>query len=106
MITLTDTAVEKLNTLITGNKQLRVLVKGTGCSGMAYHLEYNIMETDQDDSFMVRGIPVIIDKKSQVYVEGAEIDHRKKVLMKDLNFITLKKKPGVDVANRLQYDRI
>ena len=74
MITLTDNAVEKLSTLITGNKQLRVLVKGTGCSGMAYHLEYNLMETDQDDSFTVRGIPVVIDKKSQVYVEGAEID--------------------------------
>ena len=92
MITLTDTAVEKLNTLITGNKQLRVLVKGTGCSGMAYHLEYNIMETDQDDSFMVRGIPVIIDKKSQVYVEGAEIDHRKKGLNEGFEFYNPREK--------------
>ena len=46
MITLTDNAVEKLSTLITGSRKLRVLVKGTGCSGMAYHLEYNIMNTD------------------------------------------------------------
>ena len=92
MITLTDTAVEKLNTLITGNKQLRVLVKGTGCSGMAYHLEYNIMETDQDDSFTVRGIPVIIDKKSQVYVEGAEIDHKKKGLNEGFEFYNPKEK--------------
>ena len=92
MITLTDTAVEKLNTLITGNKQLRVLVKGTGCSGMAYHLEYNIMETDQDDSFTVRGIPVIIDKKSQVYVEGAEIDHRKKGLNEGFEFYNPREK--------------
>ena len=94
MITLTDTAVEKLNTLITGNKQLRVLVKGTGCSGMAYHLEYNLMETDQDDSFTVRGIPVIIDKKSQVYVEGAEIDHRKKGLNEGFEFYNPKEKNG------------
>ena len=92
MITLTDNAVEKLNTLITGNKQLRVLVKGTGCSGMAYHLEYNIMETDQDDSFMVRGVPVIIDKKSQVYVEGAEIDHKKKGLNEGFEFYNPKEK--------------
>ena len=92
MITLTDTAVEKLNTLITGNKQLRVLVKGTGCSGMAYHLEYNIMETDQDDSFMVRGVPVIIDKKSQVYVEGAEIDHKKKGLNEGFEFYNPREK--------------
>ena len=92
MITLTDTAVEKLNTLITGNKQLRVLVKGTGCSGMAYHLEYNIMETDQDDSFTVRGIPVIIDKKSQVYVEGAEIDHKKKGLNEGFEFYNPREK--------------
>ena len=86
MITLTDNAVEKLETLLKGSMQLRVLVKGTGCSGMAYHLEYNIMETDQDDKFMVRGIPVIIDKKSQVYVDGAEIDHRKKGLNEGFEF--------------------
>ena len=92
MITLTDNAVEKLNTLITGNKQLRVLVKGTGCSGMAYHLEYNIMETDQDDSFMVRGVPIIIDKKSQVYVEGAEIDHKKKGLNEGFEFYNPREK--------------
>ena len=92
MITLTDNAVEKLSTLITGNKQLRVLVKGTGCSGMAYHLEYNIMETDQDDSFTVRGIPVIIDKKSQVYVDGAEIDHRKKGLNEGFEFYNPKER--------------
>ena len=92
MITLTDNAVEKLSTLITGNNQLRVLVKGTGCSGMAYHLEYNIMETDQDDSFTVRGIPVIIDKKSQVYVEGAEIDHRKKGLNEGFEFYNPREK--------------
>ena len=92
MITLTDNAVEKLSTLITGNKQLRVLVKGTGCSGMAYHLEYNLMETDQDDSFTVRGIPVIIDKKSQVYVEGAEIDNRKKGLNEGFEFYNPKER--------------
>ena len=92
MITLTDNAVEKLSTLITVNNQLRVLVKGTGCSGMAYHLEYNIMETDQDDKFMVRGVPVIIDKKSQVYVEGAEIDHKKKGLNEGFEFYNPREK--------------
>ena len=92
MITLTDKALEKLETLITGAMQLRVLVKGTGCSGMAYHLEYNIMETDQDDKFMVRGIPVIIDKKSQVYVDGAEIDHRKKGLNEGFEFYNPKER--------------
>tara|TARA_Y100001951_G_scaffold90120_1_gene83043 strand:- start:187 stop:498 length:312 start_codon:yes stop_codon:yes gene_type:complete len=92
MITLTDKAVEKLNTLITGSMKLRVLVKGTGCSGMAYHLEYNIMNTDLDDEFMVRGIPVVIDKKSQVYVEGAEIDHRKKGLNEGFEFYNPKEK--------------
>ena len=92
MITLTDTAVEKLSTLITGDRKLRVLVKGTGCSGMAYHLEYNIMNTDIDDEFMVRGIPVVIDKKSQVYVEGAEIDHKKKGLNEGFEFYNPREK--------------
>ena len=92
MITLTDKAVEKLNTLITGSMKLRVLVKGTGCSGMAYHLEYNIMNTDLDDEFNIRGIPVVIDKKSQVYVEGAEIDHKKKGLNEGFEFYNPKEK--------------
>ena len=92
MITLTDNAVEKLETLLKGSMQLRVLVKGTGCSGMAYHLEYNIMETDQDDKFMVRGIPVIIDKKSQVFVDGAEIDHKKKGLNEGFEFYNPREK--------------
>ena len=92
MITLTDNAVEKLSTLITGSRKLRVLVKGTGCSGMAYHLEYNIMNTDLDDEFNSRGIPVVIDKKSQVYVEGAEIDHKTKGLNEGFEFYNPKEK--------------
>ena len=76
MITLTDNAVEKLSTLITGNNQLRVLVKGTGCSGMAYHLEYNIMETDQDDKFIDKMVPIIVDAKSLPFVDGTEIDYK------------------------------
>ena len=92
MITLTDNAVEKLSPLITGSRKLRVLVKGTGCSGMAYHLEYNIMNTDLDDEFNIRGIPVVIDKKSQVYVEGAEIDHKKKGLNEGFEFYNPKEK--------------
>ena len=92
MITLTDKAVEKLNTLITDDRKLRILVKRTGCSGMAYHLEYSIMETDQDDSFMVRGIPIVIDKKSQVYLQGSEIDHKKKGLNEGFEFYNPKEK--------------
>jgi iron-sulfur cluster assembly protein len=92
MITLTDSAVSKLSTLITGSRKLRVLVKGTGCSGMAYHLEYNIMNTDLDDEFNIRGIPVVIDKKSQVYIEGAEIDHKTKGLNEGFEFSNPKEK--------------
>ena len=92
MITLTDTAADKLKTLITGSKQLRVLVKGTGCSGMAYHLEYNIMQTDMDDLFIVKDIPIVIDKKSQVYVDGAEIDHKTKGLNEGFEFSNPKEK--------------
>ena len=92
MITLTDAAADKLKTLITGSKQLRVLIKGTGCSGMAYHLEYNIMQTDMDYLFIVKDIPIVIDRKSQVYVDGAEIDHKTKVLNEGFEFSNPKEK--------------
>jgi iron-sulfur cluster assembly protein len=59
---------------------------------MAYHLEYNIMNTDLDDEFNIRGIPVVIDKKSQVYIEGAEIDHKTKGLNEGFEFSNPKEK--------------
>jgi len=45
-----------------------------------------------DDLFIVKDIPIVIDKKSQVYVDGAEIDHKTKGLNEGFEFSNPKEK--------------
>ena len=91
MINLTDHAVEKLNVLLKG-QMLRVLVKTTGCSGLAYHLEYSLYKNITDDKEIVKGIPVVIDHKSLAYVDGCEIDYKYEGLNECFEFYNPKEK--------------
>ena len=74
MISLTNHANEKLQDFLTDGRNLRVLVKTTGCSGMAYHLEYAIYKNITDIEQKFDGFSVLIDPKSFKYVDGCEID--------------------------------
>jgi iron-sulfur cluster assembly protein len=55
------------------SKQLRVGVKGGGCSGMTYVLEFDI-KTDKDESFEIEGIHCIIERSHELYLAGMQID--------------------------------
>ena len=48
-------------------------VKGGGCSGMTYVLEYDVKE-NADEEFEVEGIPVILNKGHEMYLVGMEIE--------------------------------
>ena len=54
-------------------KQLRVGVKGGGCSGMTYILDFDT-KTANDESFDVDGVPCIIDKSHSLYLVGMEVN--------------------------------
>ena len=54
-------------------QQLRVGVKGGGCSGMTYVLNFD-NKTDKDDTFEVEGIPCIIDRSHSLYLAGMQVD--------------------------------
>ena len=59
---------------------LRLGIKTHGCSGMAYILEF-VDETDEyDNIFEVKGLKIIVDDKSLVYIDGTELDFRKEGL--------------------------
>ena len=92
MISLTALAVEKLEKLLPGKLMLRVLVKTTGCSGLAYHLEYSLYKNVNDIKEMVKGIPVVIDPKSLVYVDGCEIDYKYEGLNEGFEFYNPREK--------------
>jgi iron-sulfur cluster assembly protein len=65
---------------------LRLGVKTTGCSGLAYVLEF-VDEVNADDSvFEDNGLKVIIDGKSLVYLDGTNLDFAKEGLNEGFQF--------------------
>ena len=57
--------------------RLRVGVKGGGCSGFSYLLDLVEDEpTEADEQMESHGVPMLIDQKSLLYLDGTVIDHR------------------------------
>ena len=65
---------------------LRLGVKTTGCSGLAYVLEFVDELKDDDEVFESRGVKVIVDRKSLVYLDGTEVDFAKVGLQEGFQF--------------------
>ena len=85
MITLTPSAAEQVKQLIEKenkpNLALRIGIKGGGCSGMSYVLALDEATAKQYDTlFEQEGVKVIIDAKSQLYLDGTTIDYKTNVM--------------------------
>lgn len=88
-ITLTDKAAERVEKFLANRGKgigLRLGVKTTGCSGMAYTLEFVDEMSEEDVSFESNGIKVIVDPKSLVYIDGTELDYVKQGLNEGFEF--------------------
>ncbi len=59
---------------------VRLAVRPTGCSGMAYKLEYVDKSQSDDQVFESFGVKVFVDPSSFVYLDGIELDYAKKGL--------------------------
>ena len=57
------------------NVFLRMGVKGGGCSGMSYSLEFDTEQGPHDKEFVIDGIKVVVDKKSYIYLNGTTLDY-------------------------------
>lgn len=88
-ITLTENAAKRVEKYLSNRGKgvgLRLGVKTTGCSGMAYTLEF-VDDTQPDDiSFESHGITVFVDPKSLVYIDGTELDFAKEGLNEGFKF--------------------
>jgi iron-sulfur cluster assembly protein len=88
-ITLTDAAADRVQSFLHNRGKglgVRLGVKTSGCSGLAYVLEF-VDELDEGDQvFEDRGVKVIIDKKSLVYLDGTELDYGKEGLNEGFKF--------------------
>ncbi|PMH37559.1 iron-sulfur cluster assembly protein IscA [Vibrio sp. 10N.286.49.B3] len=88
-ITMTDAAASRVKTFLDNRGKgvgLRLGVKTTGCSGMAYVLEFVDELNEEDQVFEHSGVKVIIDPKSLVYLDGTELDYVKEGLNEGFEF--------------------
>ena len=88
-ITMTEPAAQHVaNFLVNRGKGLglRVGVKTSGCSGMAYVLEFVDVLNEDDEVFSDKGVKIIVDKKSLVYLDGTELDFVKEGLNEGFEF--------------------
>ncbi len=65
---------------------LRVGVRTSGCSGMAYILEYADELQEHDQVFESQGIKIIVDPKSLTYIDGTELDYVRQGLNEGFEF--------------------
>jgi iron-sulfur cluster assembly protein len=78
MLTVTDSAVQQLQTLVheqdDQTKGLRIFVEKGGCAGMQYGMALDHAQQG-DEVFEREGVKVIVDPESAGYLEGATIDY-------------------------------
>jgi iron-sulfur cluster assembly protein len=80
MITVSPTAKEHIEGLMTSENRgadsfVRVGVKGGGCSGLEYQLTFDNSEKEGDQVFEDKGVKVVVDMKSLLYLYGTELDY-------------------------------
>ena len=88
-VTLTEKAADHVMRFMEKRGKgvgLRLGVKTSGCSGMAYVLEFADEVEDQDQVFESHGVKVIIDAKSILYIDGTELDFVKEGLNEGFQF--------------------
>jgi len=88
MISLTDRAYTKVKRLLQAKDYagIRLGVKTTGCSGLAYVLEYVDTPQTTDQCFDCAGCKVFVDPKSCVYMQGMTVDYVRQGLNEGFQF--------------------
>ena len=88
-ITLTPAAADHISAFLAKRGKgmgLRLGVSTTGCSGLAYKLEYADETRPEDVTFQSNGVTVVIDPKSLPYIDGTELDYAKEGLNEGFKF--------------------
>lgn len=88
-VTFTDRAAEHIRGFLDKRGKgigLRLAVKTTGCSGLAYVLEFADEVAANDEVFEDNNVTVVIDKKSLVFLDGTELDYTREGLNEGFKF--------------------
>ena len=88
-VSLTESAANRVTSFLANRGKgvgLRLGVRTSGCSGMAYVLEFADVINEDDVVFEDHRVKVIIDGKSIVYLDGTEVDFVKEGLNEGFKF--------------------
>ncbi|GAA0559444.1 MAG: iron-sulfur cluster assembly protein IscA [Alteromonadaceae bacterium] len=88
-ISMTPAAADRVRSFLHNRGKgigLRVGVKTTGCSGLAYVLEFVDTLNDDDQVFEQDDLKLIVDGKSLVYIDGTQLDFVKEGLNEGFQF--------------------
>ncbi|MDH5228828.1 MAG: iron-sulfur cluster assembly protein IscA [Gammaproteobacteria bacterium] len=82
-VTITQPAADRVTAFLEKRGKgegVRLGVRPSGCSGLAYVLEFVDSVDDTDEVFEELGVKIIIDKKSLLYLDGTQLDYGKEGL--------------------------
>jgi len=88
-ISMTETAAGRVRDFLESRGKgegVRLGVKTSGCSGMAYVIEFVDEIEDTDEVFEEYGVKLIVDQKSMVYLDGTVVDYTKEGLNEGFKF--------------------
>jgi len=84
MITLTDSATDKIRDLIAEENnpdlKLRIFVQGGGCSGMSYGFTFDEIANEDDFDLDINGVHLLVDSMSSQYLQGANINYKEDLM--------------------------
>lgn len=90
MVQVTEQAAKKIQSMLNRRGSgigIRLGVKTTGCSGLAYVLEYVDAPQTGDEQYECSGCQIFVDPKSCVYLQGLAVDYVRKGLQEGFEFI-------------------
>jgi len=88
-LTLTEKAAAHIQKSLTQRGKgigLRLGVRTSGCSGMAYIIEFVDELKDEDQVFESQGVKIVVDPKSLLYMDGTELDYVREGLNEGFQF--------------------
>jgi iron-sulfur cluster assembly protein len=88
-VTMTEAAAKHVSNFLARRGKgigIRLGVKTSGCSGMAYKLEFADAADPEDIVFDTQGLKVLVDPRSLPYIDGTELDYAKEGLNEGFKF--------------------
>lgn len=105
-VRLTKKAIEMAKAALvkrgTPNASLRLGVRGGGCSGVSYAIEFSDKVRDRDHKFDFDGLQVVVDPKSLVYLRGAVLDYEVKLMQHGFRYLNPNEKSSCGCGESFQ----